>query len=432
MLNQKGKKKNLSFVKVVFMALFLRFLIMPFSFHGMDIFWINYFPFKFIKSEISDPYLYINENLPNLKGAYYLPNAFYILVFFQFLFRPFLPKLNELFLSFASWNFTWEGNTMHFADILADHQLFRTLFLFKVPYLICDFVIGLTLYQILKEDRKKAFIALLIWALNPFVLHSIYALGQLDIIIAMFIMLSLLGVKLNRPYFAVFCLSFGAAVKIIPLILIPAVLIILGRSWKEQIKLVIFSAAIFLPPFLPFLLSSKFAVFKLFGVHGIIAPMRRDIFIIGYLFLLAVLYFLKRQNFDPLRVVTFSFVTILLFFYGTYNVTLRYFVWITPLLIIVAARNKIFWIYNIIFFITLFELRASGNSQQWGLFAAPHPEFFSSLPILDSYFNLIVNVKYIHQLMYKLFVIFSLTMIMHIFIVNRDLFGSSFARLHKR
>lgn len=416
------KRFNLSLVGLALMALLLRFLIMPFSFHGHDIFWLNYFPFKFIEYKIYDPYLYIKEYLPNMKSIYYPPMAFYILAFFQFLFKPFLPKLKELYSVFASWEFAWEGNTIHFADILTDYQLFRTLFCFKISYLICDFIIGFALFQLLKKDKKKVLIALSVWALNPFVLQSIYALGQLDIVVAMFIMLSILAVRAKKPYLAVTCMSLGAGVKIVPLILIPPLVIILGKNFKEQVRLAFVSSAVFLVPFLPFYPTSKLAAFKIFGFDVGIPAFRKDVFIVAYLFLLAIIYFLKRKDIDRLESTIFSFVSILLLFYSIYNVTLRYFVWITPLLILIAMRNRIFWIYNIIFFIALFELRAAGNSQQWGLFAALHPEFFSGLPILDSYLYLAIDVKYIHQLMYKLFFISSILMVAHIFVVERNRF----------
>ena len=423
----ENKKFNLNLIRLVLMALFLRFLIMPFSFHGSDIFWINYFPFKFIEGKIFDPYLFINENMLDFKGAYYPPGTFFITSFFQLLFKPFLPKLNEFYSIFTSWHFTWDGNTIHFADILIRHQLFRTLFLFKMPYLICDFIIGIVLYQLLKKDKKKVFIALIVWALNPFVLQSIYALGQLDIIVAMFIILSLFAVKLERPYLAVICLSFGAGIKATPLLLIPAALIILGKTLREKIKLGFISLMIFLVPFIPFFISSEFAVFKIVGYYNSrILPWKRDIFIMAYFGLLFILYFLKKKNIDSFRILMISFISILLLFYVSYEVTLRFFVWITPLLIIVAVQDRIFWLYNILFFVTLFELRAAGNSQQWGLFAALHPEFFSGLPIADSYLNLLVNVKHIHHYMYILFNITALTMIIHMVKFNFNLFKFHF------
>lgn len=426
------KKFYLNLIKLVLIALFLRFLIMPFSFHGHDIFWMNYFPFKFIEDKVYDPYLYIEENLPNMKSVYYPPVAFYILGFFQFLFKAFLPQLKELYSIFASWDFAWEGNTIHFADILTDHQLFRTLFFLKIPYLICDFVTGFVLFQLLKKDKKKVFIALTIWALNPFMLHSVYALGQLDIILAMFIMLSLLAVRANRPYIAIVCMTLAAGVKIIPLLLIPPLVIVLGKNPKEQVKLALISVLFFLVPFAPFYLTSKFAALNIFGFNLGISILKRDAFIAAYLLFLAVLYFFRKKDIDIAELLMLSFITILLLFYSIYDVTLRYFIWVTPLLILLAVRNRIFWVYNVIFLITLFELRAAGNSQQWGLLAALHPEFFSSLPIADSYLNLAVNVKYIHQLMYRLFFASSLVMVAHIFVVNKNLFELPFSGLRKR
>ena len=433
------KKFYLSLIIVILLAILLRFFIMPFSFHGHDIFWINCFPHKFIEGEIKDPYLYIKENSSKMEGAsfahgvgaYYPPGTFWIFVVFGYLFKPFLPKSNEIcsvFTTFSSssWSFPYPytGNTIHFADALINYQLYRTLFLFKVPYLICDIVIGFALYQLLKEDKKKAFIGLVIWAFNPFVLHSIYALGQLDIIVAMFIVLSLLAIKFKRPYLAVVSMSLGAGVKIIPFLLIPPIIIILGKTIRKQIKLLLTSLAVFLAPFIPFFLNSKSAVFHIFykASDFEISPLRGVIFISAYLLFLTILYFFKvKRDSDDLKILTFSFISVLLLFY-LYDVTLRFFVLVTPLLIMLAVRDKIFWIYNVIFFITLFELRACANTQQWGLFAALHPEFFSSLPIADSFLNLLVNVKYIHQYMYRLFVLSCAIMVAHIFMLNRNLF----------
>ncbi|KPK41822.1 MAG: hypothetical protein AMJ78_04425 [Omnitrophica WOR_2 bacterium SM23_29] len=427
---QNGKKFNLNLIKLALMALLLRFLIMPFSFHGNDIFYLNYFPFKFIEYKTFEPYLITDQS-----GIYYPPGIFYILVFFQFLFRAFLPKLNELFSVFAAWNFTSEANTINFADILTDHQLFRTLFLFKIPYLISDFVIGFVLFQLLKKDKRKIFIALLMWALNPFALHSVYALGQFDIIVAMFIMLSLLAIKLERPYLAIACLSLGGSVKIIPLLLIPPLVFILGKTLKEKIQLILVALAIFITPFLPiFFTTSKLTVMNVlnFGSKIEISAFRKNIFFVAYLFFLTIPFLLKKEDIDKMKMTIFSFVCILLLFFSLYRVNLRYFVWIAPLLILLVVQNRVFWIYIVVFLITLFELRAAGNAQQWGLFATLHPEFFSSLPIADSYFNLAVNVKYIHQAMYRLFVISSLTMVAHILVVNRHLLKFSLPSYGKK
>lgn len=415
------KKFYLNIIRLILAALFLRFLIMPFSFHGSDIFSLNYFPFKLIEYKIFDPYL-----VPDQRGIYlpYPPGIFYILASFLFLFKPFLLNLKELFSVFTAWNFTCGANTVNFADILINNQLFRTLFLFKIPYLVSDFVIGFVIFQLLKKDKRKVFTALLMWALNPFVLHSVYALGQFDIIVAMFIMLSLLAITIERPYLAIACLSLGGSIKIIPLLFIPPLVIILGKTLKEKSQLTLVALATFIIPFLPiFFIISKLTVMNILnlGSNIEIPAFRKGAFFVVYSLFLAILFLFKKKDIDKIQIATLCFVSILLLFYSLFRVNLRYFVWITPLLILLVVENRIFWIYVSIFLITLFELRTAGNSQQWGLFAALHPEFFSSLPIADSYFNLAVNVKYIHQVMYRLFVISSLTMVVHMILVNARL-----------
>jgi hypothetical protein len=411
------------FIRWTLIGLLIRFLIMPFSFHGEDIFFIYYAPFKFIEQGAWDPYLFLKSNFPQIYNPYYPPLAFFINSIFLFLFKPLLPSLHNLFSLYESRAFAWQGNTIHYADVLTGHQLFRSLFIFKIPYLIFDFGTAWFLYQILKPDKRKSLLSYKIWLLNPFVLHSCYALGQFEIMIAFFMMASIYCIYLNRKYFAMLLLTCGFLTKTFPIILVPFAILLSGNTFKEWFKLsliVMISLIIFIAPFY---LSSNNAIFEaLFFSHGGVYFLRLIFFIVSYLVLICLLFFRKKGEHIDLDLIILSFISGLLLFYAFYTVTLRFFVLITPLLIYVAFKNKRFWIYNIIFLVALFILRTCGNSQQWGLFAALHPEFFSSLPIADSYINLIINVKYIHQFMYRLFFISSLTMVFHILLANKNIF----------
>lgn len=408
-------------------GLFIRFLIMPFSFHGDDIFFIYYAPFKFIEQGIWNPYPYPFFTVNNVYNPYFPPITLFTISAFLFFLKPLLPNLHNLFSFYESQVLTWGGNTIHYANTLMDYQLFRTLFVFKVPYLILDFGTAWLLFQILRSDKKKSLWAYKIWMLNPFVLHSCYALGQIDIIPTFFTMATIYCFYLNRRYLAMISLSLGAMAKIFPLIFLPFAILLAGDTLKDRFKL--FIAAI-VPLFIitmPFYLSSPDAISKAMFFSSSNIPFFKQIFFMGsYSTVLCLFFFIKKEGRINLGSIILSFVLASLLFYSFYNVTIRYFILITPLLIYVALKEKRFWFYNIIFLITLFELRNCANSQQWGLFAALHPEFFSSLPILDSYFNLAVNVKYIHQIMYRLFFISSLMMAVHILIVNRNFFRFPF------
>lgn len=416
-----------------FIGLLIRFMIMPFSFHGQDIFWINYLPFKWIYYGIWDPYGFIKETFPQVAYNYYSPVLFFIISIFNFLFKAFLPVAGKLFSVFESWNFSMTGNTIQYASIFFDFQLFRTLFIFKLPYLVFDFAAGWLLFKMLSRPKQEdGLLAYKLWMLNPFILHSCYALGQMDIVSTFFVIASIYFSYLNKRCLAVILLSFGVLTKVLPIILIPFAILIFSDRFKDRFKLFVIFLMAFIFIQIPFWFSSGNAVFNIFfaGEYLGIPRIRFILFVSTYLTALLFFFFLREKEHADLDTVILTFSAVLLLFYSLYNVTFRYFVLITPLLIYNAVRNKKFWFYNIIFLITLLELRIPGNTLQWGLFSALHPEFFSSLPILDSYLNLAINVLYIHQFMYRVFIISSLAMVIHILVIltKRGVFKFSLSR----
>lgn len=397
---------------------------MPFSFHGSDIFFIYYFPFKFIAQGVWNPYLFSKINFHH-SSQYYAPVIFVTISFFLSLFKPFLPFLSSFFLNTyeSSALFGGGANTVHYADILMGHQLFRTLFLFKVPYLFFDFGAALLLLKILDVEEKNKLLAYKIWMLNPFTLHACYAMGQMDVIPAFFLMAALYFIYLKKRYWSMVLLSLATMAKIFPVSLVPISVLLLAGTFRERLKLSLVFLISAVAMLLPFYSPSTNPIIELFfSVHHKVGSFRPFLSVAGYLVILGPLFFIKQEGRMNLDFIILSFISALLLLYAFYTVTIRYFVLLTPLLIYAAIKNKKFWLYNAMFFITLFALRTGGNSQQWGLFAALHPDFFSSLPILDSYLNLVIDVKIIHQVCFKSFVIFSLIMIAHIFIVNRKLF----------
>lgn len=401
---------NNSFLRWTCIGLLIRFLIMPFSFHGHDLFMIYYFPFKWLSLGQWDPYSPMSSN------PYYPPAAFFMMSFFLFLTKPLLPHLSSLFALFEKWNFTWEGNTIHYAELFSDHFLFRTLFLFKIPLLLFDCAIAYLLLKIFPSGDKKALLGYKVWMLNPVLLHSGYALGQIDIILTFFILLSVMFMIQHRAYLSLSSLAIASFIKTFPLLLIPFVIHLLTPSFKEKIKMSLFIIGLFLCMILPFYFSSGSAVIHSILFSATSIPLLKMIlfsfsYILSFLFFF---FFLRRKNLNLYFTILILMIPMILFF-SFHTVTLRFFILLTPFLIYAALHNKYFWIYSLILFISLFILRTGDNTVRWGLFAALDPTFFSSLPIFDSYANLLLPFKMVRQFMYKVFVLTGVTMVIHIF-----------------
>jgi len=416
-------------------GLLIRLLMMPFSFHGHDLFFIYYYPFKFISSGAWDPYGWIQQAHPGYNNPYYPPVLFILISGYLALIKPLLPHLGELFATFEAWNFTWEGNTIHYASLFLDHQLFRTLFIFKLPILIFDIATGWLLLKHIFSDQKQAETAFKIWMLNPFVLHSGFALGQIDIFYTFLFVLCITLIQNHRYFLTLFMLTLATLMKIFPLIVLPFVSLLMARKCTDNVKFAGFVILIFGGFIAPFYFSSGPAVLEalFFGSSGDVSL--RSLLFFGVYGGALLFFFLMRRGGiprfarddrnearddknedrdDQTDLIVLTLTLPLIIFLGLHTVTLRYFICLTPFLIYLSIRFKYFWIYALIFCVTLFELRAAGNSQQWGLFAALHPTFFSALPIQDSYLNQWFDVTRLHQWSYRIFVLSSLVMTGHI------------------
>lgn len=413
-------------IRWTLIGLLIRFLIMPFSFHGHDLFFIYYCPFKFLTSGAWDPYIFIKNNFSHaMHNIYFPPGVFLIISGFLAIFKIFLPRLAEFFSLFELWNFQCQGNSMHYANIFLNCQLFRTLFVFKLPYLLFDFGIGWFLFKILRDKSNTAVFAYKLWMLNPLVLHSCYALGQLDIIPTFFVMAAIYAMYIKRNFWAMFLLSLGVVVKTLPVLLLPVAILLSADTFKERLKLSLIALFSIGAMFLPFYLSSGNMLFEaIFFSPGEGALPRQNFFVFFYLTLLVLLFFSKAASRVKIDSQISVFALVFISFFALYVVTIRYFILITPFLIYLAIIKPRFWIYNIAFTVILFELRACGNTLQWGMFSALHPEFFSGLPIGDSFLNLITDVTEVHRWAYRLFVFFSAVMALDIILSYKQVFFS--------
>jgi hypothetical protein len=419
-LLNSAKINKLLLWKWLLIGLFIRLLLMPFTFHGSDIFLNYYSPHVFLAKGAFDPYLYIARHFPLIGTSYYPPVFYYFFYAWLLPLKLFLPRLEALYRFLEPNMLVYSFNTVHYAEFLKDFDLFRTLFVFKIPYLVCDYAIAMIISFLLKDNPRQALTALRAWMLNPFVLHSAYMLGQSDLIPALCVMLAVWAVFKGKNYPAAIMLSLGAGTKGYPLLLLPALIILSAPRLSDKFKLTAVSAGVFFLVAAPFYFSSGFAFLGSFNAYNAFPASRKIFFALPYLAWLFVLYRAGKDAQQDFYFIASSFTVILLLFYLAYTATLRHFIAVSPFLIILALKNRIFWVYNILFIVSLFYLRTAGNTQQWGLFAPLHPQFTSGLPIADSFLSLAVNVKYLHQLAFRVFALTTITMIVHLVYLNRD------------
>lgn len=421
---RQDKAFVLTIIKWLLIGLLIRIIIMPFSMDP-DILWINYIPHQLAAYGNWDGYSFARENFSDrvvpTRNPYYPPLTFYLIASFQFLLQKLMPTLKEWFLHYGSWLKAGGGYTIGHVSFGQDEQIFRNLFFLKLPLLFFDFGIGFILLR-LASDLKKALFVFKLWMLNPVVLHSAYATGQLDIYPAFFVILAVLLSVHNRPNLAIVSLTFGALIKSYPIILIPLAIVYLGKTIKEMLKLFLICILTLFLFYLPTAITSKgYCILSLFpggtigtGSTNILMLIMKALFLLSIIYLIIRAYRQKQGDSVKLNLENYFFLTIL-FFFVFQPIGLRFYIWATPFLFLQFTKDKQLWKIGLIQLLCLIGLRNNTNALWSGLFMPLHPEFFNSLPSPDSFIAQFINPIYAHKLMYRVFIILTLYMVYRTF-----------------
>lgn len=412
---ENDKDFNRTILKWTLLGLLIRFLIMPFTMHTFDLFFIYYFPFQLIDKGVWDIYRFIPEHFPGFHLIYYGPVAYFLIAFFLFFLKFFLPELGNAFELFEGWFFTSGGGTVHYASFLGESQLFRMLFLFKTPYLIFDFATAFFLVK-LAHNQKEGLFCYRLWMLNPLFLHSVYAIGQLEAIPIFLTVAALYWASVGRSDGAVICLILGGLVKVYPFFLVPIVVFLSSRDFKERMRLFGLALVTLLLILLPFYFSSGGTVMDCIMVKAAVSQVvggtfRRVFFILAYFFLLLYAHRMaaKRENAPILNQL---FLLVFLFYALLGLIKFRYFAWLSPFLILAISRDRRLGWFCLILLVLMAEVHLSGNQVQWGLLDPVYPTFFASLPISDSF---LVSGRFplglIQQISYRFSLVILVTMI---------------------
>ena len=211
---------------LILLAILLRLLIMPFFFHP-DIKTMH-FQSQFLSRGVFDIYKYLDEQkatLPLKEEFVYFPLAYFFLGGYQIIISPLLDDNFYSFVNDAS------GKAM---EIVGS---FRYLFLLKMPYLIADIVIALLLLKFfsIEEQKKKVFT---LWLFNPLTIVLIYIFSNIDIIVVLLTLLSVLLAKNRNMILAALILGIAAGFKAYPLLFLPF-LLLYSKNIKQIVLMVL-------------------------------------------------------------------------------------------------------------------------------------------------------------------------------------------------
>lgn len=270
----------------------------------------------------------------------------YIHAFFLFIFKPLMPYFIEVFNYQPGQVISWRL----FNSFVTHPNVFRTLFLFKVPYLIFDLGCAFLLLWILKGHRK-GLLAFKFWMINPVVIFATYIFGRFDIMAIFFILLSLYYARKNFFRRSLFWLGIGAVARMYPLIMLPFFVIILGRNIWQRLKLAFWGllplgvmtlvARLFQQtgeleklanlPHTNFFLALQFSLGFLYD--------RIYVFVVIYVCLFLYTYFNTDHSFSNLWK---NILVLLLAFFATSFFHPHYFMWLMPFMALAVVEDRRF------------------------------------------------------------------------------------------
>lgn len=320
-----------SIYKWLFIGLLIRFIFMPIALH-MDLLYV------YGRSS-----LIVYKGMPHLMGQAFIT---YIHAFFLWIFKPLMPYFPNVLNYHPGQVISWRL----FYEFVTDPNVFRTLFLLKVPYLIFDLGCAWLILAVFR-DRQKGVSAFKLWMINPVVIFATYIFARYEAIAVFFILLSLYYARNNSPNRSLFSLGIGTVARLYPVILLPFFIIILGKNLLQRLKLVvlgllplgvitILSRAVEQPSQLGELARAHHTDFLL-RMHFSMGFLYDKIFIFVaiYAFLLLYVFFNTDHSF---RNLWKSSLILMFFFFATCFFHPQYFMWLVPFLTLQMVEDRRF------------------------------------------------------------------------------------------
>lgn len=328
-------KKLLPFLLI---GLFIRFALMPITFHA-DVKGYNFgayqilngFPFSFYDSLFGLPEEDERIKAYGVDLFIYPPLAYWYPVPFMKLFSIIVPQ--ELLTRFLVYG----------EHIFSDPGFPLLMYSLKLPYLLPDLLIVWVIGKLF-DNEKQRFLARVLWLFNPVVIYATYMLSQFDVLLALSIISALYFAKKNNFYLAAVAIGLGAAIKQFPLFLLPILAIYYRGAFVKKMAIVCLGILPYALVILPYIHSHGFRTYALmanqtekifFAKINLSGGEALPLFLLG---MVLVYWFCWYKNIQMQLWQYFS--SILFLFYTVVHFHPQWFVWVNPLLVIIAVLSE--------------------------------------------------------------------------------------------
>jgi hypothetical protein len=361
-------------------GLLIRLLIMPFACHGD------------LLSTYHRSFLLIYDHNLQYLNPQEIIQAINLVVFSPI----------DQFRNFLVWNGVNYVGIPFWLDSMKNITAFRTLFIFKIPYLIFDFASGFLLLFYFKDQISKGVSALAFWLLNPITIFTFYIFARHDAIAIFFIILCVLLLKNNKLFWASLALGIAIWSRTYGLMFVPVLLILVKDDLKKIITVLIASMSplilfnLFIKLFFGYMPTADFSDSTFINY---LLAMKLDlvntnqiiyIFIFAYFFVLFFIYSLNLKNTD----LNFSkyCLIVLLLYYATSIFHPQYFSWFIPFLAIIYATYQDDLIINLhcvqIFSFIFFIIVWGADLSNW-LIVSINPDVLTTMQTPLDIFSMI-------------------------------------------
>lgn len=255
------------------------------------------------------------------------------------------------------------------------------LLLLKFPYFLFDIALAFLITKLF-ESKREQILAFGLWMLNPVNLYATYMMGQYDIIPTFFIVATLVLVKKGKLNLSSLMLGLGIAFKIFPLLLLIP-LSVLGKSWRERIRLGILG---FLPYFLtilPYLPSPSFrtnalAAEQLTKSFYASIPVSGGESLLLFPLIVGLFYLIYLYKQDEPSNLWSRLMSILLLFLILTHFHPQWFLWVTPLLIVDLIKSHFKHLLEVLILLVSFllSLLFFDPSLTIGIFGPVNPNLY--------------------------------------------------------